>query len=163
MAAGVSVKKEERSSLSTSDIIKLAKLAREWGTEKITFFDSNGQVGGNFRAVYNLRMRLEALSKSIMYHNMDNLFKILPTATVNVLEQKIKILSNTQTLINYSSDIFATDLVNLDFKEDVKNVVEARETEVTNLDNVSADPADLLKNYKGVKETEVLVSNRYYA
>ena len=63
-AAGVSVKKEQRTNLSASDKLKLAKSAREGGPDKFTFFESDGQVGGDFRAVYDLHMRLEALSKA---------------------------------------------------------------------------------------------------
>ena len=44
VAAGVSVKKEERNNLSTSDRLKLARAAREGGTDKFTFFESDGQT-----------------------------------------------------------------------------------------------------------------------
>ena len=48
-AAGVSVKKEDRGSLSTSDKLKLARSAREGSTNKFSFFESDGQVGGIFQ------------------------------------------------------------------------------------------------------------------
>ena len=88
VAAGVSVKKESRTTLSTSDKLKLAKAAREGGPDKFTFFESDGKVGGDFRAVYDLHMRLEALSKAIMFYDMDDVFNILPSETVKLLEEK---------------------------------------------------------------------------
>ena len=77
-AAGVSVKKEDRGSLSTSDKLKLARSAREGSTNKFSFFESDGQVGGDFRAVYDLNMQLEALTKSIMFYDMSDVFHVLP-------------------------------------------------------------------------------------
>ena len=41
VAAGVSVKIEERTNLSTSDKLKLAKAAREGGGDKFTIFESD--------------------------------------------------------------------------------------------------------------------------
>ena len=42
VAAGISVKKEERTNLSTSDRLKLTKAAREGGRDKFPFFESDG-------------------------------------------------------------------------------------------------------------------------
>ena len=91
VAAGVSVKKEERTNLSTSDRLKLAKAAREGGTNKFTFFESDGQTGGDFRAVYDLHMRLEALSKAITFYDMGDVFQILPSNIIVVLESKLDV------------------------------------------------------------------------
>jgi len=55
-AASVSLKKKKRGSLSTSDQIKLSRAARERGSEKFAFFDTNVNVRNNFKAVYDLRM-----------------------------------------------------------------------------------------------------------
>jgi len=40
--AGISVKRTDRSSLSKSDKLKLAKVAREGGENKFTFFETDG-------------------------------------------------------------------------------------------------------------------------
>ena len=50
VATGISVKRTDRDSLSTSDKLKLAKSAREGGRDKFTFFETDGKSGSNFRA-----------------------------------------------------------------------------------------------------------------
>ena len=90
VATGGIVKEEARSGLSTSDKLKLSKAAREGGGEdRFTFFEPDGKVGGEFCAVYDLHMRLEALSKAIMFYDMDDVFHILPSKTVTLLESKL--------------------------------------------------------------------------
>ena len=66
-AAGVSVKKELRSKLSTSDQLKLSKSAREGGSDKFSFFETDGKIGSEFKAVYNMHMQIEALSKALAF------------------------------------------------------------------------------------------------
>ena len=78
VATGVSVKKKERTNLSTSDRLKLAKATREGGTDKFTFFESDGQTGSDLRAVYDLHKCLEALSTAIKFYDMGDIFKCSP-------------------------------------------------------------------------------------
>jgi hypothetical protein len=127
VAAGVSVKKEERNNLSTSNRLKLARAAREGGTDKFTFFESDGQTGGDFRAVYDLHMSLEALSKAITFYDMGDVFQILPSKTIKLLESKLDVYFTTQTNINTTSDILATDPTNASLKTDLADAVVARE------------------------------------
>jgi len=47
-AAGVSIKKEDRGKLSTSDMLKLSKAAREGGADTFMFFTSNVKLVRNF-------------------------------------------------------------------------------------------------------------------
>ena len=47
-AAGVSVRKEDRGSLSNSNKLKLSKSAREEGLNKFTFFVSGGKLVNDF-------------------------------------------------------------------------------------------------------------------
>ena len=88
-AAGVSVKKELGCKISTSDQLKLSKSAREGGSDKFSFFETNGLIGSDFKAVYDLHMRIEALSKALVFFNMIDVFQILPESTVNSLEEKL--------------------------------------------------------------------------
>ena len=83
----------DRVSLSTSDKLKLAKSAREGGENKFTFFETDGKSGSDFRAVYDLHMRLDALGKSITFFNMDDVFNIIPCETVKLLESRLQDLS----------------------------------------------------------------------
>ena len=55
-AAGVSVKKELRTKLSTSDQLKLSKSAREGGSDKFSFFETTGSLRSDFKAVYDLHL-----------------------------------------------------------------------------------------------------------
>ena len=66
-AAGVSIRKEERSNLSVSDQLKLSKAAREGGSDKFSFFETDGKIGSEFKAVYNIHMQIEALSKALAF------------------------------------------------------------------------------------------------
>ena len=76
-SAGVSVKKELRSKLSTSDQLKLSKSAREGGSDKFAFFETSGSLGSDFKVVYDLHMRIKALSKSLMLFDMTDASQIL--------------------------------------------------------------------------------------
>jgi len=58
-----------------SDKFKLAKAAREGGNEKFTFFETDGKAGGDFRAVYDLHIRLDDLSTEMIYYDIDDIFK----------------------------------------------------------------------------------------
>ena len=58
MVLAVSVKKENRNKLSTSNKLKLAKAAREGDSDKYTFFKANKTVIKNFQTVYDLNMQI---------------------------------------------------------------------------------------------------------
>ena len=123
VAAGVSVKKEDRTNLSTSDRLELAKVVREGGTDKFTFFESDGQTCSDFWVMYDLHVCLEALSKAITFYNMGDVFKILPSNTVALLESKLDVCFNTQTSVNNANDILATDPTNTTFKTNLAEAV----------------------------------------
>ena len=108
-------------------------------------------------------MRLEALSKAIMFYDMDDVFNILPSETVKLLESKLDVLFTSQALINEASDFLATDPGNQVFRNDLLTAVAAGDTAITELESVSLEPTNLLKNYKGITEEEVQTSNRYYS
>ena len=71
-AAGVTMKKEPHKNLSTSDKLKLMKSALEGGTDKFIVFELDGKVGSDLRAIYDLHMQLEALSKASTLYNMND-------------------------------------------------------------------------------------------
>ena len=91
-AAGVSIKKELRTKLSTSDQLKLSKSAREGGSNKFSFFVTSGSIGNDLKAVYNLHMRIEALSKAIVFFGMVDAFQIMDVSTVASLELHLNAL-----------------------------------------------------------------------
>ena len=163
MAAGVSVKKESRTTLSTSDKLKLAKAAREGGNNKFTFFESDGKVGGDFRAVYDLHMRLEALAKSIMFYDMDDVFNILPSETVKLLEEKLEVLFACQRTVGEATELLATEPSNTVHQAALGTAMASEASALSTLEQVPLDPTSLLKNFKGIGEEEVRASNSYYA
>ena len=55
-AAVVSVRKDKSESFFTSDKLKLSKVAREGGSEKFSFFVTDGTATNNFKPVYAFQM-----------------------------------------------------------------------------------------------------------
>ena len=83
-SAGVSVKKELRTKLSTSDQLKLSKSARGGGSNKFAFLETTGLLGSDFKAVYDLHIQIKPLSKALVLYDMTDALQILPESTVEV-------------------------------------------------------------------------------
>ena len=81
-ATGVSVKKELRTKLSTSDQLKLSKQVREGGSDKFSFFKTTISISSDFKAIYDFHMMNEALSKAHVLFDMNYIFQILTESTV---------------------------------------------------------------------------------
>ena len=96
-AAGVSVMKELRSKLSTSDQLKLSKSAREGRSDKFSFVETTGLLGSDFESVYDLYMRIDALSKALILYDMTDVFHILLESTVLDLELKLRVIHACKT------------------------------------------------------------------
>ena len=88
--AGVFIKKEDRKSLKTADLLRLASSAREGGKDKFTFFEANGQLGSGFKAVYDLQMRIEALSKALSFYDMYDVFLLILAQALDQLKSQLK-------------------------------------------------------------------------
>ena len=108
-SAGVSVKRNDRASLSTSDKLKLAKVARDGGENTFIFFETDGKWGSDFRAVYDLHMCVDALGKAITFYDKDDDFNIIPCETVTILEMKLEDLFDAQALAGTAEDALATN------------------------------------------------------
>ena len=78
-------------------------------------------------------MRLEALSKAITFYDMGDVFQILPSKIIVLLESKLDVYFTTQTNINKASDILATDTTNTSFKTNLADAIAAREVALTAL------------------------------
>ena len=100
MAAGVSIKKVDREKLSTSDKLKLSKATREGGTDKFSFFASNGKMIGDFKTVYDLHMRIESASKAMTKFYMLDVFEVILPATLPLLNSAIEKILVCQTAEN---------------------------------------------------------------
>ena len=85
-SAGVSVRKDKRDELSTSDRLKLSKSAREGGGDKFTFFVTDGTASNDFKSVYDLQMQVDALITSLTLYDMVDVFQVLTVDKVQELE-----------------------------------------------------------------------------
>ena len=111
-AIEVSVKKELRTKVSTSDQLKLSKQSREGRSDKFSFSESIGSIESDFKAIYDLHMRIKALSKTLVMFDMTDVFQLLPESTVSILETKLQAVHTCQanaerlelTLINSPKD-----------------------------------------------------------
>ena len=113
--------------------------------------------------VYDLHMRLETLSKALTFYDMGDIFKILTSNTVALLESKLDVYFNTQTAMNSAHDLLATNPTNTTFKTSLMEAVVEHEVALLELEAVSLEPTDLLTNYKGIGEDEVCMLNQYYS
>ena len=111
-AAGVSVKKELRTKLSTSDQLKLSKSAKEGGSDKFAFFEATGLIGAEFKSVNDLHMRIEALSKALVFFDMVDVFQIIDKPTVANLELHLEELFIFQRAVDESEDSLGRDPIN---------------------------------------------------
>ena len=94
---------------------------------------------------------------------MGDVFQILPSKIIVLLERKLDVYFTAHTNINKASDILATDTTNASFKTNLADAIAAQEVALTALEDVPLEPTDLLTSYKGIEEEEVRMSNRYYS
>ena len=80
-----------------------------------------------------------------MFYGMDDVFNILPSETVKLLESKLDVLFTSQASINEASDFLATDPGNQVFRNDLSTAVAAGNTTITKLESLSLEPTNILK------------------
>ena len=161
-AAGVSVKKELRVKFSTSDQLKLSKSAREGG-DKFSFFETTGSIGSDFKAVYDLHMRIEALSKTLVFYDMIDVFQILPESTVASLKEKLIDLHVFQGELEWCTLALSaspSDSALLLDKQNAENITTSTTDELQALPICTTD---LIKSFKDLDYSTVRLSNSYYA
>ena len=96
-SAEISTKKYNREKLSTSDILKLSKAARDSEINKFSFFTCNKKIASKFQTVYNVIIQIEALLKTLTNFDMKGVFHITPESIIVKLSAKI------ETLLVYQS------------------------------------------------------------
>ena len=104
-------------------------------------------------------MRLEDLSKAIMFYDMGDVFHILPSNTVKLLEEKLDVIFACQAAGSEATNLLATDSSNSVFNTDLGTAVAAGASVLYSLKVVSLETTSLLKNFKGIGDEEVQVSN----
>ena len=50
-------------------------------------------MGSDFKALYDLHIRVEALSKALTFFDMKDIFEIIPEYTIKMLENKLQNIS----------------------------------------------------------------------
>jgi hypothetical protein len=159
----VSVKKEDRARLNTSNLLKLSQSGREGGTDKFAFFEADGKVGSDFKAVYDLHMRIEALSKALMFFDMKDVFEIIPEHTIDLLEVKLQNMFRNQADLQEAEDRMLLNATDADLQTDQRLATQAVASSIQALNAVEITTIDLFSDFKLVDETTIRRSNTYYA
>ena len=162
-AAGVSVKKELRYKISTSDKLKLSKSAREGGSDKFSFFETTGLIGSDFKAVYDLHMRIKALSKTLVFFDMIDVFQILPESTVKSLEEKLTDLHVWQGVLERCKLALLASLTDTALLLEKENAEKLILSTTSNLQATPIQTTYLIKSFKDIDEATIKRSNSYYA
>ena len=115
-AAGVSAKKKFRKTLSTSNQLKLSKSVREGVSDKLAFSETTGLIGNGFKTVYDQHMRVEALSKALLFYDLIDILQIIHASTVNELTVHLDDLNACQKSVDMCDSDILSDLRNLAFK-----------------------------------------------
>ena len=115
-AAVLSIKKEDRERLSTSEKLKLSKAVREGGVGKFAFFASSGNLVSNFYPVYDLYIQIDALSKILTHFNMQDMFQVIPETTVRKLSDRIDMPFTCQTSEGQAKDNLERDPTNAAYR-----------------------------------------------
>jgi len=74
--AGVSVKRDKGATLRASDRLKLSTAVRGRSERQALFFELNGKIGQDSKAVYDLHMSIDTFSKSLTYYDMMDVFRL---------------------------------------------------------------------------------------
>ena len=72
-------------------------------------FETSGSIGKNFKAVCDLHMRIAALSKALVLFDMIDVFEIIPSDRVSVLETKIQVIHDCQETADHSDKQLAAN------------------------------------------------------
>ena len=106
------IRKERKTNIPKhSDHIKISKYIWEGGTDRFPFFELNGQVGSHFKAVYDLHMCIDALSKALAFLDIRDVFHIISDHTLDLLEIQIQDLFSCQEALEAYEKTLATVLL----------------------------------------------------
>lgn len=77
------------------------------------FFQADGSTRSEFRTVYNLHMRIDALSTALKYFDMADVFQIVPSETIVLLEKHLMTLFDLQNDLVAKEEKLATNSADL--------------------------------------------------
>ena len=161
--AEVSIKKEDRKALKTADLLRLASSAREGGKEKFIFFKANGQLGSDFKAVYDLQMRIYALSKTLSFYDMHAVFQVTPAQALDQLQTQLSIVFECQEALALCDTYLQTDPSSATLIQDKDAATILSSKAVVDLNSIEIFTLELLKYFKIIDVAKIRRSNAYYA
>ena len=162
-AASVSIKKNDRVRLGTSDRLKLAKAAKEGGTDKFTFFASDGKLVNDFQTVYDLHMRIEALSKALTSYDMLDVFQVIPQETILRLSSALDLLFDCQSDEEQAATALALNPTDTVLVATNSTRIRATARAESQLSAIKINSVNLITSFQDLDETAIRQSNRYYA
>ena len=75
-------------------------------------------VGSDFKAVYDLHMRIEALSKALTFLDTKDVFEIIPEQTIDTSENKLHDIFQYQADLQAFQDRLIINATDVDFLTD---------------------------------------------
>ena len=75
-------------------------------------------MGSNFKALYDLHMRVEALSKALTFFDMKDVFEIIPEHRIETLENKLQNMFRYQADLQVVEDRLLLNASDVDFLTD---------------------------------------------
>ena len=93
-------------------------------------------------------MRIEALSKTLVFFDMLAVFQVIPPATMTLLEDKPAMLFTTQVGLQTALSELAINPTDVDCKDAVRICEKSVETAEQNLEGISIEISDLFKSFK---------------
>ena len=108
-------------------------------------------------------MRIEVLSKTLAFFDMLDVFQIIPTATITLIEDKLTTLFATQAGLQTASSELVINPTDADCKSEVRICDWSVENTEKALEGINIKTSDLFKIFKTNDEKTVRKSNAYYA
>ena len=113
--------------------------------------------------VYNLHMRIEALSKALTFFDMHDVFQIVPEHTVDQIRAQLQHLFQCQQDLSTTSTALLADSTNTALLDAKTAAVTAEQVASIQLDAIDIEASDLLTTFKTIDTATIRQSNRYYA
>ena len=139
------------------------KAAHEGGDNKFTFFQSNGKILSDFETVYNLHMRIGALSKALESYAVKDVFGIFPELTVQRVNTYLKVLfacqeTKAEALAAAAENSTDNSFINAAIL--ASRVVQATEGDVK---AVEITTIDMLSSFQDLDTATIRQLNQLYA
>ena len=107
---------------------------------------------GEFKTVYNLHMRIESASKSMIQFNMLDVFQVILMLTLPMLSSAIKILLTCQTANIQAKQELDADNTNTTLQSTFDRCEGATTLTSVNVKKVSISTSDLFSSFQDLTE-----------